>query len=68
MSELETHGDALGMTLRDYFAAKALPHALARSRYEIDRYGDRSAMDHIPGGAKMAYRIDDAMLEARMCK
>lgn len=44
-----------GMTLRDQFAAHALP-AL------IDRYGSNVSSEGI---AEMAYRISDAMLEAR---
>lgn len=56
----------VGMELRDYFAAKALPHALARERWAIDRYyGDKSAQDHVPSAAREAYRIADAMMEAR---
>ena len=41
-----------GMTLRDYFAAKALP------AIQQNGYGDRTT-------ARMAYDIADSMLEAR---
>jgi hypothetical protein len=54
-----------GMTLRDYFAAKAIPHTLARERSLIDRYGDKNMQDHVPAAAREAYRIADAMLAAR---
>jgi hypothetical protein len=46
----ENHNE--GMTLRDYFAAKALHYALKNS-FSFD------------GAAKEAYEIADAMLQAR---
>lgn len=42
-----------GMTLRDYFAAKALTGCLPGSRVDPSEY------------AKLAYRMADAMLAAR---
>jgi len=51
-----------GMTLRDYFAAKALPWALARD-YGND-WGERGVR-HLPLAAKAAYKAADAMLLAR---
>jgi hypothetical protein len=50
--------DPTGMTLRDYFAAKAL-HGLTASHREwaIDRYANRIA--------EIAYELADAMLRAR---
>jgi hypothetical protein len=47
-----------GMTLRDYFAAKAMQGALAgiATRAEIIRYSDL---------AGLAYEVADAMMEAR---
>lgn len=50
-----------GMSLRDYFAAKALPHACARERYLIDKYGDKLT-SHVAAAAALAYEIADAML------
>jgi len=47
-----------GMSLRDYFAAKALSHSLAR---ETDSNGT-TFIDH---AARNAYEIADAMLKAR---
>ena len=45
----------LGMTLRDYFAAKAMQSMC----YEVSRY------DQFLAVAKDAYKMADAMLEAR---
>jgi hypothetical protein len=50
---------ASGMTLRDYFAAKALQGMLASEGYE-----DRMNVT-IPDYASDAYRYADAMLKAR---
>lgn len=53
-SEYGGHGSDGGMSLRDYFAAKALQGMLS---------GDLNwSVDHAP---KEAYRFADAMLEAR---
>lgn len=46
----------VGMTLRDYFAAKALPQIYAQS---VKLSGDYDSM------AKRAYHLADAMLEER---
>lgn len=67
MSTIETGGPAFpshgsmgevaheGMTLRDYFAAKALQGGLAHNRPVADA----------EGWAKWAYKMADAMLKAR---
>jgi len=51
----------LGMTLRDYFAAKAMQAILSSDRYlgliGINRFEQRTAED--------AYKMADAMLKAR---
>ena len=51
----------LGMTLRDYFAAKAMQAILSSDRYVgligVNRYEQRTAED--------AYQMADAMLKAR---
>jgi len=44
--------DPAGMTLRDYFAAKAMPYLM-------------SAYEDIDAIAGVAYKMADAMLEAR---
>ena len=50
--------DELGMTLRDYFAAKAL-QGICNSRSHVDLKG------HAIASAKVAYELADAMMEAR---
>ena len=50
-----------GMTLRDYFAAKAMQAILSSDRYAgligVNRYEQRTAED--------AYKMADAMMKAR---
>ena len=50
-----------GMTLRDYFAAKAMQEILGSNKYMgiigVNRYEQRTAED--------AYKVADAMLRAR---
>jgi len=56
MAATEWHGSDEGMTLRDYFAAKAMQASLpdqAYSSWDADRH------------ARLAYNIADAMLRAR---
>lgn len=50
-----------GMTLRDYFAAKAMSGILAHLENHMERFLDL----HDEDIAKFAYRQADAMLEAR---
>ena len=54
-------GNVNGMSLRDYFAAKAMQAILSSDRYVgligVNRYEQRTAED--------AYKMADAMLEAR---
>ena len=60
-----------GMTLRDYFAAKAMPMALAEYRMltevgENDPMGeDWGVLFGLSSVAAKAYQLADAMLEAR---
>ncbi|CAB3858590.1 hypothetical protein LMG26854_03348 [Achromobacter aegrifaciens] len=54
------HGRA-GMTLRDYFAAKALEGTLSSGRINIDLAAKRYAKDI----SESAYALADAMLKAR---
>lgn len=54
-----------GMTLRDYFAAKALPEVM-REYHAFDKQeGDSLPSDWMLGAAADAYAMADAMLEAR---
>ncbi len=48
-----------GMTLRDYFAAKAMQGELAAQSEETGHYENMDAL------AVRAYRVADAMLKAR---
>ena len=50
---------AEGMTLRDYFAAKAMQGELAAQSEESGHYENMDAL------AVLAYRVADAMLKAR---
>lgn len=55
-----------GMSLRDYFAAKALPAIIAAY---IEANGRCIGTDHFPGNTTAhAYRVADAMLAAREVK
>lgn len=49
---------ASGMTLRDYFAAKALPTCISLAQYRDGGWDEVSA-------AAAAYAVADAMLKAR---
>lgn len=53
-----------GMTLRDYFAAQALPECLAQTSREIEKNG-YCPDDWRYGVALDAYSMADAMLRAR---
>ena len=52
-----THGGEQGMTLRDYFAAKAMQAFLSDSDWRVDMGIDDTAYG--------AYKVADAMLKAR---
>ena len=51
---------AFGMSLRDYFAAKAMQGELASQHPKTGEYNNLDAL------AVLAYRIADAMLKARV--
>jgi hypothetical protein len=59
--QLERPRLVMGMTLRDYFAAKAMQGIIGSDKYMgligVNRYEQRTAED--------AYKMADAMLEAR---
>lgn len=61
-SEHGGHGTAFGMTLRDYFAAKALQGTMSspqiKGNSDLDSWRPEEFAD-------FAYRIADAMLAAR---
>lgn len=56
----ELHGTDTGMTLRDYFAAKAMQGILANPA-QLDNVNDKSA----EWVSRDAYQMADAMLKAR---
>lgn len=69
---LQQHEEFNGMTLRDYFAAKAMQGMLAVP--DNQRYGDRSDKSLsveqwqqwcVTGVVEHAYRVSDAMIAAR---
>lgn len=53
-----SQGGVEGMTLRDYFAAKALASIIISDVYSVQQRGQQDQ-------AKQAYNYADAMLEAR---
>lgn len=62
-SEYAGHGPEAGMTLRDYFAAKAMQALLSRLN---SGPGNQAAADRMTReSAEYAYATADAMLEAR---
>jgi hypothetical protein len=54
-----------GMTLRDYFAAKAMPVAMQELWAQATRSGHSHDGPVLIGAATLAYEVADAMLEAR---
>lgn len=63
---LQHDADFNGMTLRDYFAAKAMHAALVTPHTWRDLgYTPKSGLDDMQNSARMAYQLADAMLAAR---
>lgn len=63
----ETLNNATGMTLRDYFAAKALDHCAKRAQVSniiLTRLGEETDSVYNAASAE-AYKFADAMLAAR---
>lgn len=60
----KSHAEFDGMTLRDYFAAKAMQGVLSGTGLGHMNVHP-SYYDSLAGTAKTAYQIADAMLEAR---
>ncbi|MEM7873885.1 hypothetical protein Q4R10_15940 [Morganella morganii] len=54
-----------GMTLRDYFAAKAMQGDWAAQTEDTGYYSPQSADVILDNAAELYYRIADAMLRAR---
>lgn len=62
-SEYGGHGSQFGMTLRDYFAAKAMQGLIAVYWEEVEKYESAEALVECLG--QSAYEHADAMLAAR---
>lgn len=58
----EVRAEMKGMTLRDYFAAAALPHAARLSSDQWNRYEGETVAQTM---ARHSYEIAEAMLKAR---
>ena len=58
--QTDNAGGQTGMTLRDYFAAKAMQADITRVGYYLN--------DHMLTAAKNAYKMADDMLVARSAK
>ena len=61
-SHVEYRGPQGGMTLRDYFAAKALQPYLSHLCFSID---DEERAIYLEEAAEISYQVADAMLKAR---
>ena len=61
----ETTTGCDGMTLRDYFAAKAMQGDFAAQSNEIGIYGHHLTYEQLDNIAKFHYSMADAMLRAR---
>ncbi|HGN2318037.1 hypothetical protein ACI8BE_010325 [Proteus mirabilis] len=61
----ELHGTTAGMTLRDYFAAKAMNADLSNSDESLAGYGSQFTDAQLESFAAFYYRMADAMLKAR---
>jgi hypothetical protein len=54
--------DEMGMTMRDYFAAKAMPIVMKQALSAITDEDSASVMELVP---RLSYAMADAMLKAR---
>ena len=61
----ETMRDLSGMSLRDYFAAKALQAVIPHGCYDYEEGETPTAHTRAAFAARDAYRFADAMLAAR---
>ncbi|HDS1682144.1 TPA: hypothetical protein QEM39_003721 [Pseudomonas putida] len=66
-SDYGGHGTCFGLTIRDYFAAKAMQGYLANAwqAQELDSLGESSAQQ-MATVAEISYSMADAMLAARV--
>lgn len=60
--EINSEMTCLGMTLRDYFAAKALQPYLSHLCFSID---DEERAIYLEEASEISYQVADAMLKAR---
>lgn len=61
---LQEHEEFNGMTLRDYFAAKALPAAMSIPWRDVG-YQPADGLSDMQQHARLAYQMADAMLAER---
>ncbi|EMN5659954.1 hypothetical protein NQ837_003284 [Providencia rettgeri] len=61
----ELHGTHTGMTLRDYFAAKAMQGDLASQSVSLGHFSNDASEESLVNRANFYYRMADAMLKAR---
>ncbi len=61
----ELHGTDTGMSLRDFFAAKAMSADLSNSDESLAGYGSQFTDAQLESFAAFYYRMADAMLKAR---
>lgn len=68
----QLYGDAEGMDLRDYFAAKAMPLAMQWLKHNYDReigntwmWNEEDYEDDPKEIAELAYKMADAMIKVR---
>lgn len=64
-SDTNEFGSVLGMSLRDYFAAKAMQSIIPEGCYDYDEGNTETANARIRFAARDAYRFADAMLAER---
>ncbi|EJD6583248.1 hypothetical protein M0L63_RS11150 [Providencia rettgeri] len=60
----ELHGTHTGMTLRDYFAAKAMQGDLASQSVSLGHFSNDASEESLVNRANFYYRMADAMLKA----
>nr|WP_282555089.1 hypothetical protein [Providencia stuartii] len=61
----ELHGTTTGMSLRDFFAAKALQGDLASQSVGLGSFDNDASDESLVNRANFYYRMADAMLKAR---
>jgi hypothetical protein len=61
----EIHSGEVGMTLRDYFAAKILEGDTANSHETGGAWPNDSSAESLENRARLYYRMADAMLKVR---